>query len=115
MRMAELVGMQPDARALRVVLKHALHCRHREDCSARALPHTIPGMLVQLDPQMIGARGSFNPDFYQIEVQEPHEGWRKMHEAISPVSRFGARSVLIVCTKPHMHAMLAKIEVLESH
>src|SRR5712692_2999628 len=110
--MAELMGMQPDAGSLRVVLKHALHSSHREGCSTGDLPLTIPRMLVENDPEMISARGRFNPDLRHVEVQESHEGWREMNEAVSPISRLGTRSVLIICAKSYMHPMLAKIEVL---
>jgi hypothetical protein len=60
-RMAELMGMQPDARPLTVVLKHTLHRGSSKGQSTGVLSFSIPSMFVEHDPQMIGARRNVNP------------------------------------------------------
>ena len=38
-----------------------------------------------------------------------------MDESISPIARLGARTVLVIGAKPDMDALLAKIQVRETH
>ena len=38
-----------------------------------------------------------------------------MHETISPISCLGASGILVICAKPDMDALLAKIQVRETH
>lgn len=114
-RMAQLMGMELNTRLLGVVVKHTLHRRRCERHSTGVLPRSIPGVWLQHDPQMIGARGNVNPDFRQVEIQEPQKLWRQMDEPISPISCLGAGSVLVIGAKSDMDAELAKIEVREMH
>src|SRR5436190_9596589 len=63
MRMPQDMRMQQHSRFLRVVLKHVLNGCKTEGCSISALPISVPGALVEHDPEVIGARVRFDPDF----------------------------------------------------
>ena len=69
-RMAKLMGMQPDARSPAVVLEHTLHRCGREGRPTGVLALSISGIFVEHHPQMLGARRSVNPDLRQVEIQE---------------------------------------------
>ena len=107
--------MHMDARFLRVVGKHARDGSHGEGGPAGGLALTSAGIFFEHHPHMIGTRGSLNPDFREIQIQESHESGRQMDESVPPRARLGTCTILIVWTEAHLHAVPTEIEILQPH